>query len=155
MKHKYHLVVWSNLTFLLNFQWITFPTQSSLVSYCFFFNLLHLLIMKLIVLCFSPHNLHFLFHCVLSFFDLTLLILVVLFCITIWRDSVSLIKFHFFSRVLVLCEISSVCSLKYPCSCFSCHFYFLVIFVILIIILSVLFLLPVTSLSLLFFYVVS
>ena len=40
----YHLFVWSNCSFLHNFQWITLPTQSCLILYSFRANLLHLLI---------------------------------------------------------------------------------------------------------------
>ena len=39
----YHLLVWSNLNFLHNSQWITSPTQSCLVLYSFYGNLLSLL----------------------------------------------------------------------------------------------------------------
>ena len=68
----YHLFVWSNLNFLHNFKWITLPTQSCLVLYSFYANLLHSLNMWLIVLSLSPHNLHLLFCCILSifFFDM-------------------------------------------------------------------------------------
>ena len=44
----YHLVVWSNLNFLHNSQWITLPTQSCLVLYSLCANLPHSLIMWLI-----------------------------------------------------------------------------------------------------------
>ena len=44
----YHLVVWSNFNLLHNSQWITFPTQSSLVLYSFCAGLLHLLIIILL-----------------------------------------------------------------------------------------------------------
>ena len=44
------------------------------------------------------------------------------------RDSVSLLAVHFLNSVQVfLCEISSACLLKYPYSCFSSYFGFLVI----------------------------
>ena len=45
----YHLAVWSNFNFLHNSQWITFLTQSCLVSYLFCNSLLHSLIMWLTV----------------------------------------------------------------------------------------------------------
>ena len=60
----YHLLVWSNLSFLHNSLWITFPVQSCLVLYSFCVSLLHSLIMWLIVLSLSPHNPHLLFCCV-------------------------------------------------------------------------------------------
>ena len=49
-------------------------------------------------------------------------------CADIRRDSVSLLKFPFRSHVQIFpCEISPVCRLKYPYSCFSSNFYFLVL----------------------------
>ena len=59
-----HLFVSSNLNCLHNSQWITWPTQSYLVLYCFCANLQHSLIMWLIVSSQSQHNLHLLFCCV-------------------------------------------------------------------------------------------
>ena len=50
-----HLLVWSNLNFLHSSQWITLPTQSCLVSYSFYVNLLHSLIVWLMVSSLSPH----------------------------------------------------------------------------------------------------
>ena len=71
-------------------------------------------------------------------------------CATIRRDSVSLLMFPFLSHVLVFpCEMSSVCRLKYPYSCFSSHTCFVVI-VLLNFMLSMLFLVTVIRLSLLF-----
>ena len=67
----YCLFVESNLNFLYNSLWITFPTQSCLVLYSFCANLLHSLIMWLIVPFQSPHNLHKRFSNVLSIFGLT------------------------------------------------------------------------------------
>ena len=67
----YHLFVWSNLNFLHNSQWITFPTQSCLVFYSFCINWLHSLIMWLIVSSLSPHNLYLVFCCTLSIFAFT------------------------------------------------------------------------------------
>ena len=46
-----------------------------------------------------------------------------MFYATIKRNSVSLLKFFFLSPVLMFWyEVSSVCRLKYPYSCFSSHF---------------------------------
>ena len=74
-----------------------------------------------------------------------------IFCAAIRRDSISFLKFLFLSHVLVfLCLISLVCRLKYPYSCFSSHFCFLIIVVLLILMLSVVFLVGVICLSLLF-----
>ena len=74
----------------------------------------------------------------------------VLLCAAIRRDSVSLLRFPFHSHVQVfLCEILSVCLLKYPYSYFSSRFCFLVN-VLFVLILSPLLLAAVISLSLLF-----
>ena len=91
----YHLLIWSNLNFLHISQWIPLPTQSCLVLYSFWANLLHSLIMWLMVSSLSPHSLHLLFCCVLSFLALIWLVLMELFCVVIRRDFVSLLKFTF------------------------------------------------------------
>ena len=102
----YQLFVGSNLSFLHISQWITLPIQSCLFLYYFCANLLHSLIMWLIVSSLSPHNLHLLFCCVLSILDLTWLVYMVLFGAAIRKDSVSLLRFPFFSHVQVFsCEI--------------------------------------------------
>ena len=63
------------------------------------------------------------------------------------RDSVSLLRFPFLRLVQVFSrEISLVCRLKDPYSCFSSYFCFLVIFVLLMLVFAVLFLLAVISL---------
>ena len=87
----YHLLVWSNLNFLHNSQWITLPTQSCLVLYSFWANLLHSLIMWLMVSSLSPYSLHLLFCCVLSILALIWLVFMALFCAVVRRDSVSLL----------------------------------------------------------------
>ena len=87
---KYHLFVWSNFSFLHNSQWIILPTQSCLVLYSFCANLQHSLIMWLIILSLSLHNLHLLFCCGLSILALIGMVLILLFCAGIRRDSVSL-----------------------------------------------------------------
>ena len=71
-------------------------------SYQFHFwtNLLHSLIMWLIVSSLSLHNRHLLFCCVLSNLALIWLVLMVLFCVAIRRDSVSLLRFPFLSYVV-------------------------------------------------------
>ena len=61
----YHLFVWLYFNFLLNSQWITFPTQSCLVLYSFCVDLLHSLVTWLIVSSPSPHNLNLLLCCIL------------------------------------------------------------------------------------------
>ena len=63
----YHLLAWSNLNFLHISQLITLPTQSCLALYSFSANLLHSFITWLIVSSLSPHRLHLLFCCVLSY----------------------------------------------------------------------------------------
>ena len=62
----YHLFVRSNWNFWYISQWLTLPTQSSLVLYSFCANLLHSLIMWLIISSLWPDNLHLLFCCDLS-----------------------------------------------------------------------------------------
>ena len=70
-----------------------------------------------------------------------------LFWATIKRNSVSLLKFPFRSHVQVFSrEISPICRLKYPYSCFSSQFCFRVFVVLFILVLSVLFLVVVISL---------
>ena len=102
----YYLFVWSNLNFFLISQWITLPTQSCLVLYYFCANLLHSLIMWLMLSSLSPHSLHLLICCVLSILVLIWLVLMVLFCAAIRRDSVSLLKFTFLSHIQIfLCEM--------------------------------------------------
>ena len=111
----YHLFVWSNLNFLHISQWITLAIQSCLILYSFSANLLHSLIMWLMVSSLSPHNLHFLFCCVLSIFSLIWLVLMALFWVAISRDSVSLLKFPFLGHAQIFsCEISFISRLKRP-----------------------------------------
>ena len=67
----YYLFVWQNLNDLHDSLWITFPTQLCLVLHSFNSNLLHSLIIWLIILSLSPHNLHLHFCCILATFALT------------------------------------------------------------------------------------
>ena len=86
-------------------------------------NLLHSL-MWVIVSSLSPHNLQLLFCCVLSIFALIWLVLITLFCGTIRRDWVSLVRFPFLNHVHVFsCEMLLISRLKFPQSCFSSHFF--------------------------------
>ena len=111
----YHLLVWSNLNFLHISQLITLPTQLCLVLYSFCANLLHLLIMWLMVSSLSLHSLHLLFCWVISILTLIWLVLMVLFCAAIRRDSVSLLKFPFLIQVQVLsCAMLFIRHLKHP-----------------------------------------
>ena len=69
-----------------------------------------------------------------------------LFCTAIGRDSVSRVKFSFLCQVQVFwCEMLFISLLRRPLSCFSSHFCFLVIFLLLFIVLSVSFLMAVNS----------
>ena len=141
----YHLLVWSNLNFLHISQGMTLPTQSCVALYSYA-NLLHSLIMWLMVSSLSPHSLHLLFCCVLSILALIWLVLMALFCTAIRKDSASLLKFPFLSHVQVLsCEMLFISRLKRPGSCFPSHFCFLVFVILLSIVLSVMFLVAVTS----------
>ena len=108
----YHLFVWSNLDFLHNSQWITFPTKLCLILYSLCTNLLHSLIMWLIVSSLSPHNIRLLFCCVVSIFVLTLLVLMALFC----AEEIHFLSWGFpilaisrFSRVQFHCLSLEVC----------------------------------------------
>ena len=115
------------------------------VLYSFCANLLHSLITRLMVLSLSPHNLHLLFCCILSIPALIWLVLMALFYAAIWRGTVSLLKFPFLSHVQVFsCEMF-ISHLKRPQSCFSSHFCFLAIVILLSILLSVSFLMAVIS----------
>ena len=95
------LFIWSNFNFLHNSLWITVPTQSCLVLYSFYANLLHSLFMWLIVSSLSSHYLHLLFCCVLSILALRWLVLMALFWVAIRRDSVSHLRFPFLSHIQV------------------------------------------------------
>ena len=109
----YHLFVRSNLNFLHISQWITIPTQSYHLLYSFCANLLHSLMMWLMVSSLSLHPLHLLFCWVLSNLALIWLVLKVLFCAAIRRDSVSLLKLHFLSYAQVFsCEMVFISCLK-------------------------------------------
>ena len=125
------------------------PVMSSLILCA---NLLHSLIMWLIVSSLSPHNLYLLFRWTMSVFALTYLVLMTLFCAAVWRDSVSLLRLPFLSHVSVfLYDILVVYRLKCPYNCFSSHFCFLVIFVLLRFVLSAVFLVVVINLPPRFF----
>ena len=103
--------------------------------------------MWLIVSSLSPHNLYLLFCCVLPILALIWLVLMALFYASIRSDSVSLLKFPFLSHIHVFsCEMLLVSRLKCPYGCFSSHFCFLTISVLLIHVLSVLFLVAIISL---------
>ena len=67
----YNRFVCSNSNFLHSSHWITFLSESCLVLYPPWANLQPWLIMWLIVLSLSPHNLHLLFCCILSSLALT------------------------------------------------------------------------------------
>ena len=75
------------------------------------------------------------------------IVLMALFWAAIRRDSVSLLRFLFLSHTRVFSSKTSlVCRLKCRWSCFSSHFCFLVISVLLMLVLSVLFLVFLISL---------
>ena len=149
----YHLLVWSNLSFLHISQWITLPSQSCLALYSLCANLLHSLSIWLMVSSLSPHSLHLLFYWVLSILALIWLLLMALFCAAIRRDYISLLKFPFLSQVHVLSyEILFISRLKRPWSCFPSHFCFLVIVIVLFIVFSVSFVVAVMSLPSCFLY---
>ena len=108
-----------------NPKWITLPTQLWLVLYSFSANFLLSRIMWLIVSSLSPHNLHFLFWCVLFFLALIWLVLMALFCAAFRRDSFSLLRFPFLRHVQVFSwDMLLISDLKRSWSCFSSHFLF-------------------------------
>ena len=75
-----------------------------------------------------------------------------LFCAGIRIGSTSLLSFPFFSLIQVFSWVnSSVCRLKYPYSCFSSHFCFLV-FVVFLFVLMLPMLLLIAVIGLFFFF---
>ena len=111
----YHLFVWSNLNFLYNSQWILLPTESCLVLYCFWGNLLRSFIMWLVFSSLSPHKLNLMFYCVLSILTLIWLVFMAVFWAAIRWVSVSILRFPFLSHVHVFsCEMSLFSRLKHP-----------------------------------------
>ena len=123
----YHLLVWSNLTFLHISQRITLPNQSCHALYPLCANLLHSLIIWLMVSSLSPHSLHLLFCWVLSILALIWLVLMALPCAAIRRDSVSLLKFPFLSHVQVLsCKILFISRLNRP---YYYYYYLLILWI--------------------------
>ena len=110
----YHLFVWLNLNFLHISQLITLPTQSCLVLYSFWANLLYSL-MRLMVSSLSPHNLYMQFCYFLSILALIWLVLMALFCVALRRHSVSPLRFPFLSHIQVFsCEMLLISRLKRP-----------------------------------------
>ena len=140
----YYLFVWSSFNFMHDSAEIT---QSCLVLHSFCTSFLYSLIMRVIISFLSPHNLNLLFCWVLSILALIWLVLMALFCATIRRDSVSLLKFPYLRHVHVFSWVMSfVSSYKRPWCCFSSHFCFLLIVILFVFVLSVLFLVAVINL---------
>ena len=111
--------------FLTHFPLNHLTTQSCLALYSLCANLLHSLIIWLMVSSLSPHSLHLLFCWVLSILALIWLFLMALSYAAIRRDSVSLLKFPFLSRVKILsCEILFISRLNPPIELFSFPFLF-------------------------------
>ena len=138
--------IWLHLNFLNISLWISLLIQSCLAWYSFCANLLHSFIMRLIMSSLSPHRLHLLFCCVLSILTLIWLVLMALFFAAIRRDSVSLLKFPFLSQVQVFkCEMLFISCFKVLLSCFSFHFCFLVMVILLVFVLSASFLVAIIS----------
>ena len=111
-----------------------YPVMSTLILILRWF--LHSLIMWLMVSSLSLHNLHLLFCCILSIHALIWLVLILLFCAAIRRDSVFLLRFPFLGHIHVFSfEMLLISHLKH--SCFSSHFCFLVIVVVVVIIIII------------------
>ena len=114
---------WSSFSFLHNFKWITFsfsvmPGLVLVNCFCLLCNQHSFLFPLFTNTCYSI--------AFLSIFTLIKLVLLALFCVAIKRASVSLLRFPFLSPIQAFsCAMWPVCRLKYPCSCFSSHFYFL------------------------------
>ena len=111
----------------------------------------HLVVSTLIViLCLFAalfHLYHYITYSCLSILVLISLVLIALFPAAIRKDSVSLLRFPFFSHVHVFSgALSLIIRLKRPQSCFSYHICFLAIVVPLDLVSSVLFLVIVISL---------
>ena len=76
-----------------------------------------------------------------------------LFCAAIRKDSICFLEFPFLSHLQVFsCEMLFISRLKRPLSCFSSHFCFLVIVILLSILLSVSFQIAENQSSFVFFY---
>ena len=113
-------------------------SSPSLVLYSFRANLLHSLIIWLIISSLSQNNLHLQFSCVLSIHTLIWLVIMTLFCDAIWRDSVSLLRFPFHSHFQFFpCDMLLICLLIHPWNCFSSHFCFVIIVILLVFFLTI------------------
>ena len=116
-----------------------YPVVSSLIHLCLFAAFTYYGFVSITT------NLYLLFCCVLSIFALKWLVLKVLFCAAISKDSVSLLKFSFLSHVQVFsCEILFKVSTDFS----SSQFCFLVIAILFSIVLSLSFLMAVISIFL-------
>ena len=71
----YHLIAWSNFTFLQNSLWITLPTESCLFLFSFSAYLMHLLIMWLTVSSLWPHHYYYYYYYFPFYLDFDLLFL--------------------------------------------------------------------------------
>ena len=91
--------------------------------------MLHSLTMQLIISSLSTNNQYLQFCCALSILLIIYFVFMALFSASMRRHSVPLLRFTFRSHVQIFSyEISLICRLKYPYSCFSSHFSFLVLF---------------------------
>ena len=90
----YDLFTCSNSNILYSSQWTPFPTQSSQFFYFFWASLLYSWIMRLTLSFLFAYILH-----LLSTFAFIWLVLMILFCAAIKRDSVSLMRFPLLTNV--------------------------------------------------------
>ena len=118
----YQFFVWSNFSFLHNYQWITFHPQSCLVLYSF-------MIVYWIRL-FCDWLFHIYYHVTYTSYFLCLvcfcfgIVFMALFCAAIRWDSASVLRFSFLSHVLIFsCDISLACRLKRLYSSFSSRYF--------------------------------
>ena len=125
-----HMVKFKFLV-LIHMDHLAHPVVSSLIL--FSTNLLHLHIMWLMVSSLSPHNLHLLFCCILSILTLIWLVLMVLFVLLLG-------EILFLSWGFLFLDMSTFSHVRYLLlaiwnakkSCFSSHFCFLVIIILLV-----------------------
>ena len=95
-------------------QWVTLPTQSCLVLYSFYANLLHSLIMWLIASSLSPHSLHLLFCWVLWLVLISIIAL-------IWLVLLLLLLLLLLLIIIIIIIISLFASFSYQCEIMVFH----------------------------------
>ena len=85
----YHFFVYSIFSFLHNCQWITLPIQSCLILYSFCGNCLHSLIMWLMVSSLLTYNVHLMFCCIYSCFEIIGSYIIVIYSLRVFHIGLS------------------------------------------------------------------